>query len=182
MSIIDKIAAKVMSPESEEDRQNARTVAMALTNEGDWLGLIVAHHRQIEAAFAAALAAAGRDNRQAALKELGILLTGHANAEESVIYPAVADGGEQGHAAEAYEEQAMTKIEMAKLEKLDPDSEAWGEKLRDIRGAVLHHVYEEEGTWFPRLQQTVPPSDREQLTQRYIEEFERYVSPSAVAF
>lgn len=181
MSIIDKIAEKVMPPENEEDRRNARTVALALTSEGDWLALVVDHHRRIEAAFAAALASSGGPARKAACKDLAVLLTGHSNAEEAVIYPAIAGAGEQAHATAAYEEQAMAKVEMAKLEQLDPESEEWVEKLRHIRGAVLHHVYEEEGTWFPRLQQTILPADRDLLIRRYAEEFERYVGAPVIS-
>lgn len=68
----------------------------------------------------------------------------------------------------------MTKVEMALLEKLDPMGKDWREKLEHIQGAVLHHVYEEEGTWFPELQQQLPVAERPRLTRRFVEEFERY--------
>jgi hypothetical protein len=74
----------------------------------------------------------------------------------------------------AYEEQAMTKVQMAKLETLDPDSQEWREKLEHIQGAVKHHMYEEEGTWFSELQQSVPATERGRLTQRFLEEFRRF--------
>jgi hemerythrin superfamily protein len=174
MSIFDKFAAKIMPPESAQDRANARKVAESLAGEGDWLAIVLEHHRQIEAYFTQALVAHDGPARLAALKRLGVLLTGHANAEESVLYPAIADGGEKGHAALAYQEQAMAKVEMALLEKLDPMGKDWREKLEHIQGAVLHHVYEEEGTWFPELQQHLPVSDRQRVTRRFVEEFERY--------
>jgi hypothetical protein len=40
---------------------------------------------------------------------------------------------------------------------------------------VSHHVYEEEGNWFLELKEKVPEDEQAQLTQRYQEEFERYV-------
>jgi|KBSSwiStaDraftv2_1062776.scaffolds.fasta_scaffold155481_1 hypothetical protein len=174
MSIFDKLASAIMPPESAQDRANARKLAESLAGDGDWLAIVLEHHRQIEALFTQAMVARDAPGRLAALKRLAVLLTGHANAEESVLYPAVAAGGEKGHAAMAYQEQAMTKVEMSLLEKLDPMGKDWREKLEHIQGAVLHHVYEEEGTWFAELQQQLPAADRPRLTRRFVEEFERY--------
>lgn len=174
MSLFDKLAARIMPPESAEDRANARKLAQSLAGEGDWLAIALQHHQQIEGLFDRALNASDSRSRLAALKQLATVLTGHANAEESVLYPALVASGEKGHAAMAYEEQAMAKVEMALLEKLDPMGRDWREKLEHIQGAVQHHVYEEEGTWFAELQQKVPASDRPRLTRRFVEEFERY--------
>lgn len=174
MSFLDRIASAIMPPESSEDRANARRIAESKTGGGDWLGFVLDQHRQIETLFDRARDSAGAANRQAAVRELATFLTGHANAEESVLYPAMVDAGGKAHATMAYEEQAMTKVQLAKLEKLDPESDEWNEKLEHIRGAVLHHVYQEEGTWFPELQQTVPANERAMLTRRFMQEFERY--------
>lgn len=176
MSFIDKIAAAIMPPESDEDRANARSVAEALAGDRDWLAMVLDHHKRIEADFSEASSAPGTAGRLAALKRLAILLTGHSNAEESVIYPALADIGEKTSASMAYEEQAMTKIEMAELEQLDPMSKGWAEKLEHIRGAVAHHVFQEEGHWFPELQQNLSAAARGHLTARFTEEFERYAA------
>lgn len=174
MSFLDKLASKIMPPESAEDRDNARRVAQSLAGNGDWLALVLDHHRQIEGHFSRALTAPDANSRQTALRRLRILLTGHANAEESVLYPALADHGGKSHATMAYEEQAMTKVQLGLLETLDPMGEAWREKLAHVQGAVLHHVYEEEGTWFPELQQRLPAAEAPRLTERFREEFERY--------
>ncbi|WP_225204509.1 hemerythrin domain-containing protein [Novosphingobium huizhouense] len=174
MSFLDRIAAKIMPPETEEDRQRARAKAESMAQGRDWLGLALEHHRRIEASFALVAAAATAEERTSALKQLALVLNGHAGAEETVLYPALTEHGEKTHATMAYEEQAMTKIEMARLEKLDPESREWAEKLEHIRGAVLHHIYEEENDWFPALRAAVPATDDALLTQRFAEEFERY--------
>jgi len=174
MSIFDKLASRIMPPESAQDRANARKVAESVAGDGDWLAIVLEQHRQIEAYFTKALVAPDGPSRLAALKRLAVLLTGHANAEETVLYPAIAEAGEKGHAAMAYQEQAMTKVELAALERLDPMGRDWREKLEHIQGAVLHHVYEEEGTWFAELQQHMPVAERPRLTRRFVEEFERY--------
>ena len=174
MSFLDKIVSTIMPPESAEDRANARRVAQSLAGDNDWLAIALDHHRRIDAEFSRALTAPDGPGRRAAFQRLQVLLTGHANAEEAVLYPALVDCGEKGHATMAYEEQAMTKVELAQLERLDPMGRDWREKLEHIHRAVQHHVYEEEGTWFPELQQRLAVAERPRLTQRFLAEFDRY--------
>lgn len=175
MSFLDRIADALTPTETEQDRANARTVAISLAGEGDWLATVLDHHRRIEALFAEALASDAAGTRTGTLMRLAVLLTGHAQAEETVLYPELADTDQKGHAMLAYEEQAMTKVQMAVLAKLDPMSEAWVEKLTTIRDAVLHHIYQEEGKWLPALQQHLMAADRQMIDQRFKAEFDRYV-------
>lgn len=174
MSFLDKLVAAVTPPESDEDRAEARRKAESLAGQADWLSVALQHHRKIESCFELAAHGATAQERTAAAKQLATVLTGHANAEEVVLYPAMTEHGEKAHATMAYEEQAMTKVQMARLEKLDPMSQEWLDKLEHIRGAVLHHIYEEEGTWFPELRKAIPAHDDRMLTSRFVEEFERY--------
>jgi len=171
-----------MPPESAEDRVNARSVARAVAGQGDWLATILQHHQQVEAAFAQAKGASGAEERRTALKRLATLLSAHANAEEAVIYPLMTVEDQKAHAGMAYEEQAATKIELALLETLDPLSQEWRDKLEHVEGAVLHHVYQEEGTWFPKLLQELSPADNQRLTKRFAEEFQRFSGGGGSAF
>jgi hemerythrin superfamily protein len=181
MSFLDKLASAIMPPESDQDRLDARRNAEAAAMQGGWLSIVLDHHRQIEQAFARAASGPDSASRKAALKTLVLVLTGHANAEESVIYPMMTKAEQKAHATMAYEEQAMTKVQMALLEQLDTMSLEWLEKLEHIKGAVLHHVYEEEGEWFPRLQAELPESENQRITGRFIEEFERYTDAEQTA-
>jgi iron-sulfur cluster repair protein YtfE (RIC family) len=181
MSIVDKIASKVMPPESAEDRAEARRKAEALAKDCPFLADVLDHHRQIEQAFVAGLSANDAAARTAAVKRLAAILGAHANAEEAVLYPAMADNHEKGHAAMAYEEQAMTKIQLAKLEMIEPMSQEWRDKLEHIQGAVAHHMYEEEGTWFPQLIEQIPQAQHQHVIKRFREEFGRYSGGGAGA-
>ena len=174
MSIIDKVVAAVTPPESEEARAKARAKAEAAARPGDWLSQILNHHRQIEALFAAVKSATTAEARREAQKRLAVILTGHSVAEEAAIYPALAADKQVGHAELAYQEQSAAKMEMGLLERLDPMSQDYLDKLEHIRGAVAHHVYSEEGTWFLELAKDVGPEEQAMITQRYKEEFERY--------
>ena len=179
MSILDKLAAAVTPAESAAQRQEARSRARAAAGSDDWLSLILAHHLQIEQAFAALEAAQGLSARAAAQEDLAVILSGHSNAEESVIYPALARAHAKGHADEAYSQQASAKMDLSELESIAPMSEEYLKKLREIRDAVAHHIYEEEGTWFLELKDKLAANDQLKLKQRYQEEFDRYVGREA---
>lgn len=179
MSLLDKVVAAVTPPESAEDRADARRKANQAATPGDWLATILDHHLLLEEAFAQTKAASDATSRKAALKHLGVVLTGHAIAEEAVIYPGLADAGEKGHAGMGYDEQAMVKMQMAMLDKLDPMSQDFLDKLEHIRGAVAHHMYEEEGTWFLELKDKAPSADQLKITADYKAQWDRYVGADA---
>lgn len=176
MSIIDKVVAAVTPPESAEERAEARSRARAVARPGDWLSQVLDHHVAIERAFAAVADAATAQKRRNAEKKLAAILTGHSLAEEAVLYPALSKAGENADAVKAYAEQSATKVQLALLEDLDPMSEEYLEKLEHIRGAVAHHVYEEESEWFTELRSSGDEGLQQKLTARYQEEFERYDS------
>lgn len=176
MSMLDKVIAAVTPPETRHMRAEARRKATAAALPGGWLEMILDHHVQIESAFAAVKAANTPQARRAAQKWLAILLNGHAIAEEAVIYPAMASHAEKGRAELAYQEQAAAKGETAALEELEPMSEDYNDKLEHIRGAVAHHMFEEEGNFFTTLQEKASPETLARLDRRYAEEFERYVA------
>jgi len=173
MSLLDKVVAAVTPPESEQARQQARAKARDAAGSDDWLAMILDHHVRIEEAFGAVRLAHELASRRTALKSLALILTGHSNAEESVIYPALVRAGHKAHAMAGYTEQAGAKANMGELEFLEPMTEAFMDKLEHIRGAVAHHMYEEENDRFLDLTK-LPPAEQQYLTQRYQEEFERY--------
>lgn len=172
MSIVDKAIAAITPPESDEARAEANLKARAAASQGDWLSAALDHHDLIRSAFEECRTATGASGRQAAMKKLALVLNGHSLAEEVVLYPALAKAGEKGHANLAYTEQTTAKMQMAELERIDAGSEAWLDKLEHIRGAVLHHMFEEEGSWFLELREQY--DDQAFLTERFREEYERY--------
>lgn len=173
MSLLDKIMAKVMPPESDHDRAQARAKAEQLSGQHGWLAMVIEHHRRIEAGFQGALGSPDAAGRKQAFKMLALVLTGHSLAEETVLYPALAEHDEKSHAALSYDEHAMVKVHMHELEHIDPMSQEWTDKLEHIRGAVLHHMYEEEGDRFVDLAEKAG-SESQALTQRFADEFNRY--------
>jgi hypothetical protein len=181
MSVMDKVVSAVTPPESDEDRAQARAKARAAAERGGWLSMVLDHHLEIESAFAAVRGAADAASRVAAQKRLALILTGHSLAEECVLYPALALHGEKAHSTKAYTEQSATKVQMAALEELDPMSQDYLDKLEHIRGAVAHHVYEEEGNWFLDIRDKLDAAAQSKLGSRYREEFERYIGTAGAS-
>jgi hemerythrin superfamily protein len=137
--------------------------------------MVLDHHEQVEEAFDMLSAATDPASRLGALKKLSTLLTGHSIAEEAALYPALAKADEKGHASKAYSEQSTAKMQMGLLEDLPPMSQEFLDKLGHIKGAVAHHVYEEESNWFLDLKKQTPAADEAKLTKRYQEHFARYM-------
>ena len=173
MSIVDKIAATVISHESAEDRAEARRKAEELCRgPDDWLTLWIEQNRKIEQLLEAARSGRDAAARGGAIRDFVTLVTGKALAEEMVLYPMLADD-HKGHTEKAYQEHVLLKIEMHKLEMLDPMSKEWLEKLELIQGAVLHHIFEEERAYAPELRKVLGDDDG-MHSRRYREEFNKY--------
>ena len=173
MSFLDKIAATLAPPESDEERADAHREARTLAANNDWLARALSHHEQIEAGFASALNASLESEAKQAAKDLSVLLIAHSIAEEVVLYPVMVMEGHKAHATEAYQEQQMAKVQFAELERLMPLSQEWRDKLEHIRGAVLHHIYREESTWFPEIVREASAADLAMIDSRFSEEFDR---------
>jgi hypothetical protein len=174
MSLIDRVVAAVTPVESKEARRQARAKARAAAGDNDWLALVLQHHEAIETAFAAVRATGDSIARLTAQKALALLLTGHSNAEEAVIYPALVHFGHKSRGMTGYTEQAGAKANMGQLEYLDPMSQEYIDKLDHIRSAVAHHMYEEENDRFLDLKR-LSSAEQIRLTERFKEEFDRYM-------
>lgn len=175
MSLLDKMVAAVMPPETHAARAEARDDAMHAAMPDTWLARVLEHHRAIERAFDDLERADSIASRRAAQKWLAMLLTGHSIAEEVTLYPALASHHGKIRAQLACQEQSAAKGEAAALEELHPMSQDYEDKLAHIRGAIAHHMYEEEGTWFLKLQEIASTETMTRLTRRYDEEFSRYM-------
>jgi hypothetical protein len=64
-------------------------------------------------------------------------------------------------------EQAEAEHTLAELEDLDPQSDAFTNKFKKLRGAVLVHAKAEEETAFPLLEGAATVEQRRDLGARY---------------
>lgn len=70
-------------------------------------------------------------------------------------------------------------MQMGLLERCDPMSQDFEDKLGHLEGAVQHHVYQEESEWFIDLVDNAPDADHRQIAERYDAEFNRYMGAGA---
>ncbi|MBY0342394.1 MAG: hemerythrin domain-containing protein [Sphingomonadales bacterium] len=173
MSFLDRIAAALAPAASDEQRAEARAQIQELAVNEPFAEEILAHHRRIEGLFAEARKARG-PAAQTAIADLAVLLNAHSMAEEAVIYPEISEHSSKAHAGMAYEEHAMTKVQLAALQKLAPGSQEWHEKLDHIESAVQQHVYQEEGSWLPDVIRYAPLQARQRMSIEFREYFERF--------
>jgi hypothetical protein len=179
MSVVDRVIAAVIPPETAAARAKARAEARAASEPGSWLATVLDHHVLIEEAFEEVRIAATAGRRTKRRQELASLLTAHCVAEEAVLYPALAHFGEKAHAVTAYTEQSAAKMQLGLLSYLDSTTEDYLDKLGHLRGAVLHHMYAEEGNWFLDLNSEKAKAAQRELTSHYVREFTRYHESTA---
>lgn len=174
MSLLEKVVSAVKPAQSQEQRQAARSRAESAAGLGDWLSLVLEHHRYIEAAFVVLEAADDESERHRAQRRLATLLIGHANAEETVLYPALMAVDERVHASRAFAEEATIRTALSMLDSIPSMTRAYRQELGHLRHLVVHHMYEEESTWFMELKAKVAGTEQIRLSQRYEQEFYRY--------
>lgn len=165
MSFLDRIAAALAPTASEADRSEARDRLTQHAVDVQFVQDIVSQHRKIEALFARARQESG-PQAVTTVRELAVLLNGHAMAEEAVIYPEISENS-KADAGMAYEEHAMTKVQMAALQKLSAGTQEWHEKLDHIESAVQQHVYQEESSWLPDIIGFLPVEDQQRMSTEF---------------
>lgn len=173
MSFLDRIAAALAPAASDEQRAEARFQLEEMAVGHQFAEDILRHHKQIEQLFTEARMAPAAE-AQTAVRELAMLLNAHSQAEEAVIYPEISANSGKVHAGMAYEEHAMTKVQLAELQKLQPGTQEWKEKLDHIESAVQQHVYQEEGSWLPDVIRDAPVQDRHRMSMEFREYFDRF--------
>ncbi|MFM7349166.1 MAG: hemerythrin domain-containing protein [Erythrobacter sp.] len=172
MSFLDRIASAVAPAATDNQRMEARRQLEELAISEPFAQDILDQHRQIEALFEEARADSG-ESALAIVEELAILLNAHSMAEEAVIYPEISDHSSKAHAGMAYEQHAMTKVQLAALQKLAPGTHEWHEKLDHIESAVQQHVYQEESSWLPDVIRYAPTEERQRMSMEFRDYFER---------
>jgi hemerythrin superfamily protein len=94
-------------------------------------------------------------------------LTLHALAEEAIVYPIARKSiKDEDLMDEADVEHAGAKELIAQLQTMSPDDSHYNAKVTVLREYIEHHVKEEEGSMFPKLQKS--DADREAMAEEVI--------------
>ena len=76
MTVLDKVVAAITPEPGDEKIAETRAAAQAMASGVGWLTMVLDHHDEIEAAFAAVKGATTITRRRTAQKALGLILTG----------------------------------------------------------------------------------------------------------
>jgi hemerythrin superfamily protein len=93
----------------------------------------------------------------------------HALVEEEVFYPAVRalrDDRLGELVGESLREHAKMKADIEKIRVAREDEDALESQMSELEQDVEHHVSEEEGEMFPRVEETMAEDEREELARR----------------
>ncbi len=137
----------------------------------DALMLLTADHNRVRGLFTKFEDAHESDNisemTEAAIKILTELDV-HAEIEEQVFYPAVADANEEIRetVSEGVEEHHVVKTLAAEIEQLTPGDEQWVAKMMVLIENVEHHAHEEETELFPEVRKVMDSDARVELGER----------------
>jgi len=78
----------------------------------------------------------------------------HTHIEETIFYPKMKEESElEDIVLEGIEEHHQAKIFLRELAALTEDSEKFEPKLKVLMEDITHHVQEEEGQMFPKVQE-----------------------------
>lgn len=136
------------------------------TKPGDVDHLIADDHAVVVRRFEQLEAGAG--DRRTLVDQVIFELSAHAVGEEKVVYPVMAESGDEGLAAEARDEHRQMKESLAVLDGTEPGTPEFEQSLRDLIAEVRAHVVEEEGQWLPRLRQAVGAVRMAQLGEDFM--------------
>lgn len=88
----------------------------------------------------------------------------HTHIEETIFYPKIKEEPElEDIVLEGIEEHHQAKVFLRELSALTDDSQKFEPKLKVLMEGVEHHVQEEEGEMFPKIEELFDQSVLEEL-------------------
>jgi hemerythrin superfamily protein len=114
----------------------------------------------------------GRSEAEPLLEELARDLPAHMQIEQELFYPAVREIDED-MVLESFEEHSVAEIALKRLLATPSDDPTFKAKATTLKELILHHVEEEEGELFPKVDKKLSTEQNQELGRRMKEMFER---------
>jgi hemerythrin superfamily protein len=131
----------------------------------DAIKLLKKQHREVELLFAEFGKTEEDQVKQALFEQIADALAVHATIEERWFYPAVRARQTEEELEEAYDEHLeLKKLLVDAMSK--PDAPGFDGMVAAIKGAVEHHVEEEEDELFAEVQELMGAEALEALGQQ----------------
>jgi hypothetical protein len=127
----------------------------------DLLSQLEAEHRQVETWLEELEHAEEPDERLDLLGRIERALGEHMQVEELEVYPLLEELDHET-AEEAQNEHDSARELLGKVREAAPDTPGFGGLVAALKGAISHHVEDEEGEAFPKLREEmgdrIPPA------------------------
>ena len=114
--------------------------------------LLKQQHRRVEKLFEQFEDAGSVEQREEIFVQIADALAIHATIEEKHFYPAVKKQQTEEILVESVEEHLAIKRVLADLLAMDADDDNYEAKVKVLQEDVEHHVEEEEGDLFPKVE------------------------------
>jgi len=129
----------------------------------DAIELLKGEHRAVEALFKKFEKADSAISRRKTFEQIADALAVHAAIEEKHFYPAVKAKATEDLLLEAAEEHLEIKRVIADLLALNASDGTFEAKVKVLQEDVDHHVGEEEGELFPKVEKIFKAEELETL-------------------
>ena len=104
----------------------------------------------------------------------------HTHIEETIFYPKIKEEDElEDIVLEGIEEHHQAKMFLRELAALREDSEKFEPKLKVLMEDITHHVQEEEGEMFPKVEKVFDTTTLEDLGKQMEEEKKNFQKSNA---
>lgn len=136
--------------------------------------LLKADHDKVDRLFQK-VKATEEDEHPALFEQIKEELEIHTHIEEKIFYPRMREKSElEDLVLEGIEEHHQAKIFLREIAALSEDSEKFEPKLKVLMEDITHHVQEEEGKMFPKIEENFEESELEEIGKKLEAEKKNY--------
>lgn len=141
--------------------------------------LLKADHKKVNALFGKVKATEEGEHKEL-FEQIKKELDTHTHIEETIFYPKLKEEEElEDIVLEGVEEHRQAKMFLRELAALTDDSEKFEPKLKVLMEDITHHVQEEEGEMFPKVEELFDDETLMELGAEMEEEKEAFQNSQA---
>lgn len=141
--------------------------------------LLKADHDTVDKLFQK-VKATEEGEHKALFEKIKLELDTHTHIEEKIFYPRLKEEQElEDITLEGIEEHHQAKMFLRELANLSDDSEKFEPKLKVLMEDITHHVQEEEGEMFPKVEEIIGKDELEELGKLMEEEKKNFQKSQA---
>ncbi len=137
--------------------------------------LLKEDHDKVDRLFQKIKATEEGEEHKELFQKIKAELDAHTHIEEKIFYPRLKEEEElEDITLEGIEEHHQAKMFLRELSNLTDDSEKFEPKLKVLMEDITHHVQEEEGEMFLKVQKIIDESELKELGKRMEEEKKKF--------